>query len=201
MEDNFSLDQEWCGWFQDDSSTLHLVCTLFLIECHCLSDRKYWSMAQMWDPSSIGQGEESRIAKKMWCSESEEVVSRRQWSPYVLFLESQSDKDRELSPSDGYHPSGQETRLLFFFFVSPPVMSGLFATPWIIACQAPLSMGFSRQEYWNGLPFPSPGALSNPAIQLASAVFPTLIDRFLITAKHSGVNSHPLLQGLFLTQR
>ena len=31
------------------------------------------------------------------------------------------------------------------------------ATPWTIACQAPLSMGFSRQEYWSGLPFPSPG--------------------------------------------
>ena len=34
------------------------------------------------------------------------------------------------------------------------------ATPWIVACQAPLSMGFSRQEYWSGLPFPSPGDLT-----------------------------------------
>ena len=33
----------------------------------------------------------------------------------------------------------------------------LFASPWTVACQAPLSMGFSRQEYWSGLPFPSPG--------------------------------------------
>ena len=33
----------------------------------------------------------------------------------------------------------------------------LFATPWTVACQAPLSMGFSRQEYWSGSPFPSPG--------------------------------------------
>ena len=32
----------------------------------------------------------------------------------------------------------------------------LFATPWTVPCQAPLSMGFSRQEYWSGLPFPSP---------------------------------------------
>ena len=32
-----------------------------------------------------------------------------------------------------------------------------FATPWTVACQAPLFMGFSRQEYWSGLPFPSPG--------------------------------------------
>ena len=38
-------------------------------------------------------------------------------------------------------------------------------TPWTIACQAPLSMGFSRQEYWNGLPFPSPEDLPDPGIE------------------------------------
>ena len=37
--------------------------------------------------------------------------------------------------------------------------------PWIVACQAPLSMGFSRQEYWSGLPFPSAGDLPNPGIE------------------------------------
>ena len=44
----------------------------------------------------------------------------------------------------------------------------LFATPWTVAYQAPQSMGFSRQEYWNGLPFPSPGDLSNPGIKPGS---------------------------------
>ena len=39
------------------------------------------------------------------------------------------------------------------------------ATPWTVACQSPLSMGFSRQEYWNGLPFPSPGDLPNLEIE------------------------------------
>ena len=38
----------------------------------------------------------------------------------------------------------------------------LFETPWTVARQAPLSMGFSRQEYWSGLPFPSPGDSSQP---------------------------------------
>ena len=38
------------------------------------------------------------------------------------------------------------------------------ATPWTVACQAPLSMGFPRQEYWSGLPFPSPGGLPDPGI-------------------------------------
>ena len=44
----------------------------------------------------------------------------------------------------------------------------LFETPWTVACQAPLSMGFSRQEYWSGLPFPSPGDLPNPGIEPGS---------------------------------
>ena len=41
-------------------------------------------------------------------------------------------------------------------------------TPWTVACQAPLSMGFSRQEYWSGLPFPSPGDLPDLVIELVS---------------------------------
>ena len=44
----------------------------------------------------------------------------------------------------------------------------LFASPWTVAHQAPLSMGFSRQEYWSGLPFPSPGDLLDPGIQPGS---------------------------------
>ena len=51
----------------------------------------------------------------------------------------------------------------------------LFATPWAVAHQAPLSMGFSRQEYWSGLPFASPGDLSQPGIEPA---FPELTGRF-----------------------
>ena len=50
--------------------------------------------------------------------------------------------------------------------------SGLtLATPWTVACQALLSMGFLRQEYWSGLPFPSPGTLPNPGIKPGSDVF------------------------------
>ena len=41
----------------------------------------------------------------------------------------------------------------------------IFATPWTVAHQAPLSMGYSRQKYWSGLPFPSPGDLPNPGIK------------------------------------
>ena len=41
----------------------------------------------------------------------------------------------------------------------------LFEIPWTVAYQAPMSMGSSRQEYWSGLPFPSPGDLPNPGIE------------------------------------
>ena len=44
----------------------------------------------------------------------------------------------------------------------------LFVTPWTVACQAPPSMGFSRQEYWSGVPFPSPGDLPNPGMEPGS---------------------------------
>ena len=43
----------------------------------------------------------------------------------------------------------------------------LFVTLWTLTCQAPLSVGFSRQEYWSGLPFPPPGDLPDPGIQRA----------------------------------
>ena len=44
----------------------------------------------------------------------------------------------------------------------------VFVTPWTVAHQAPLSMEFSRQEYWSGLPFPPPGDLPNPEIEFRS---------------------------------
>ena len=47
----------------------------------------------------------------------------------------------------------------------------LFATPWTVAYRAPPSMGFSRQEYWSGVPFPSPGDLPDPGIEPRSPEF------------------------------
>ena len=49
----------------------------------------------------------------------------------------------------------------------------LFATPWTVAYQAPWSMGFSRQEYWSGLPFPSPRGLPHPGIEPGSPALQT----------------------------
>ena len=54
----------------------------------------------------------------------------------------------------------------------------LFVTPWTLARQAPLSLGFSRQEHWSGLPCPPPGDLPEPEAEPPSLTSPTLSSRF-----------------------
>ena len=61
----------------------------------------------------------------------------------------------------------------------------LFVTPWTAACQASLSMEFSRQEYWGRLPFPSSGDLPNPGIEPAPVAFG---GRFFTTSARRNVN-------------
>ena len=58
----------------------------------------------------------------------------------------------------------------------------LFVTLWTVACQAPLTMGFSRQEYWSGLPCPPPGDLSDPGIGPSSLMSPALAGGFSTTS-------------------
>ena len=58
----------------------------------------------------------------------------------------------------------------------------LFATPWTVACQALLSMGFSRQEDWSWLPFPSLGDLPNPGTEPTSLMSPALAGGFFTTS-------------------
>ena len=65
--------------------------------------------------------------------------------------------------------------------VSCSVISDFFVTLWTIACQVPLSMGFFRQEYWNGLPFPPAGDLPDPGIEPASPASTVLAGGFFTT--------------------
>ena len=62
----------------------------------------------------------------------------------------------------------------------------LFATPWTIAHQVPLPMGFFRQEYGSGLPFPSPGDLPDPGIEPKTPVSPALQVDFFYLLSHWG---------------
>ena len=67
-----------------------------------------------------------------------------------------------------------------FVYVCAQLLSRvrLFTTPWTVALQAPLSLEFSRQEYWSGLPFLTPGDLPNPGMKPVS---PALAGRFFTT--------------------
>ena len=97
-------------------------------------------------------------------------------------------------------------------------MSNSFTTPWILAFQAPPSMGFPRQEYWSGLPFASPGDLPNPGIKPVSPALAhrhthtyILLFQYLVvlivpvswflTPYSSKSNRGPLKKNLFQRQR
>ena len=73
----------------------------------------------------------------------------------------------------------------------------LYATLWTVACQAPLSMGFSRQEYWNGLPFPSPGHLPDLEIEPMSLPSPALAGGFFTIEPPGCVREYPCSMGLY----
>ena len=59
--------------------------------------------------------------------------------------------------------------MFLFLLFSLSVVSSSFATPWTVALQAPLSMGFTRQDYWSGLLFASPGDLPDSGIESGSS--------------------------------
>ena len=134
------------------------------------------------------EGRKRPMAEKQWNGPSSREGCNSERS-YVLGL---SFKLRHLiSPSQwgkqavrGARKSGSEQSL-----VGPErsiVLSHfshvwLFVTPWTVTCQASLSMGFSRQEYWSGLPFPSPRDLPNPGIEPVCLMSPALAGRFFTT--------------------
>ena len=82
--------------------------------------------------------------------------------------------------------------LFYWLLLSCSVMSSSFEIPWTVPCHVGLSMGFPRQEYWSGLPFPSPGHLPTPGIKPKS---PTL-HAVSLPLRHQG---SPLINGTFVT--
>ena len=79
------------------------------------------------------------------------------------------------------------------------VVSDSFAIPWIVAHQDHLSKGFSRQEYWSGLPFPPPGELPDPGIEPTSPTSPVLAGKFFISASpgKEGINDPQVVEAEF----
>ena len=76
----------------------------------------------------------------------------------------------KLSIIDNTQKYFNKTKGFLLGFCSVAKSCSTLATPWTVACQAPLSTGFSRQEWWSGLPFPTPGDLPDPGIKPTSPV-------------------------------
>ena len=76
------------------------------------------------------------------------------------------------------------------------IVSDSLGIPWTVACQAPLSMGFSRQEHWSGLPFPTPGDLPDPGIEPGSPAS-TLAGPLFTTAPPEKPRSSSPIYGFF----
>ena len=80
--------------------------------------------------------------------------------------------------------------------LSHSIVSDSFATPWTIALQAPLSMGFFRQEYCSGSPFPTPGDLADPRMETMSPVSPARqVDFLPAEPSREGRSAELLLMG------
>ena len=80
------------------------------------------------------------------------------------------------------------TELIYVYVLSHFSSIWLLVIPWTVACQAPLSLGFCRQEYWSGLPCPPPGDLPDPGMEPASSAAPALqADSLLLS--HQGYKS------------
>ena len=108
---------------------------------------------RQWQPTPVllpgkSQGRRILVGCPLWGSHR----VRHNWSDLATAAASFTEQG-----SDQYRPRRMETGQIAFVIVMKSLgRVRLFATPWTLDNQAPLSMGFSRQEYWSGLPFPSP---------------------------------------------
>ena len=127
---------------------------------------------------------------------------RRAWQPTPVFLSEKSQGQRSLVGHKEQDMTEHARIYCYEHSEGCSVFSRLFATTWMVTCQAPLSMEFSRQEYWSVLPLPPPGDLPNPGIEPGSQ---TLQADFLLSEppgkpKNTGVDSLALPQGIFPKQ-
>ena len=82
-------------------------------------------------------------------------------------------------------------------YIAVPSHVQLFAAPWTVACQAPLSMEFFQEEYWSGLPFPPLKNLPNPGIKPTSLVSPALAGGFFTTSASWEALNYDSLKGKY----
>ena len=117
-----------------------------------------------------------------------EIPWNRKWQSALVFLPGKYHGQRSLM---GYSPLGQKESdtaqhlnkniLEVFHYAVCSVMSDSLRSHGPVTRQAPLSLGYSRQEYWSGLPFPPPGDLTDPGIEPMFPASPALEGRFFTT--------------------
>ena len=122
--------------------------------------------------------QETQIQSLGW-----EDPRRRKWQPTPVFLPGKSHGERSLAGHSAWGRKESDPTEHTHHRAHAKSLSRvqLSATPWTAAHQAPLSMAFSRQEYWSGLLFPSPEDLTNPGIKPESLKSPALAGRFFTT--------------------
>ena len=113
------------------------------------------------------------------------IICRDVDEPRVCHTEwskSEKEKQRLCFYSIKLHASFTSQHIMSTVVLSCFSHAWLFTALWTVACRAPLSMGFSRQEYWSGLPCPPSGALPDPGIEPTSLKSPALAGGFFTTS-------------------
>ena len=136
---------------------------------------------RQWHPTPVplpgkSHGQRSRVGCSPWGLEESDTTERLHFHFSLSCIGEGNGSPLQCSclenPRDGgawwsaiYGVTQSRTQLKRLSSSSSSSHVQLFATPWTLACRDPLSIGFSRQEYWRGLPFPSPGYLPNPGTE------------------------------------
>ena len=137
--------------------------------------------------SCIGEGN----GNPLQCSCQENPRDRGAWWAAVYGVAQSQTRLKRLSSSSSSRPSKEKILIQSLVEGEGEVAQSCLTLCdlWTVACQASLSMGFFRQEYWSGLPFPSPGDLPNPGIEPWS---PALEADALTSEPSESLISHPL---------
>ena len=163
------MEKQWKQWqtfFSWAPKSLQMVTAAMKVKDTCSLEERLWQIGQHIKkqrhyfankgPPNQSYGFSGHVW--MWELDRKESWGPKNWCFRTVVLE----KTRE-----SLGQKGDQTVCQLFSCVQ------FFVTPWTVACRAPLSMEFSRQEYWSGLPFPSPEDLPDPEIEPGSLALQT----------------------------
>ena len=165
--------------------------------------RPAWQVAGVSNPGRCDCGSREFWPERMgiWATEKDQASRKTEWGkvseilePWTQARSATNVENKAKSPVKG--EKGTRTSVWFlksplpWWWWGPLCQVQLFATPWSVACQAPLAMGLPRQEYWSGLSCSPPGDLPDPEIELPS---PALQMDSLLLSHQGSPNKYYLL--------